>query len=336
MKKKLLISFVLLSSVLTINAQQIGNGRALILFNFGDTLKSGVYNGYNTLGSVPDDPTGWQHLFVIRHPDLNNNHQFQLGTAFTENDRLFFRKIVVGTPISRNPSWIELATRGTNDFIGDQIVKGNLSLSPVGTVSDEAYNGNLMITKPLTSGQYINLVREGNFPWSIGMVYNTSTFAIGTGKFDNSAFASPQFVLTPVGNVGIGTINPVYKLDVIGTIRASEIKVDLEGADFVFDKDYKLMPLSELETFIKDAKHLPEVATAKEMKEKGTNLGDLNIKLLQKIEELTLYTINQSKKIDGLTLNTIEQSKEIEKQNDVIRILLNKIEKIENNSDKAK
>ncbi len=117
------------------------------------------------------------------------------------------------------------------------------------------------------------------------------------------------------GNVGIGTIFPVYKLDVCGTIRAKEVKVDLEGGcDFVFKTDYKLMDLSSLEQFVKMNHHLPEIASEKEMVESGVNMKEMQMKLLQKMEEMTLYVIDLKKENEKLTLYLIEQNKGLKEQ----------------------
>ncbi|MGQ7855248.1 hypothetical protein ACUN24_13520 [Pedobacter sp. WC2501] len=103
------------------------------------------------------------------------------------------------------------------------------------------------------------------------------------------------------GRVGIGTTNPSDMLTVAGKIGAREIKVSTNaGADFVFEPGYEIPDLKALEKFVKTHKHLPEIPTAKEMVENGVNLGELNIKLLQKVEELTLYLIEKDKKIDTL------------------------------------
>ena len=103
------------------------------------------------------------------------------------------------------------------------------------------------------------------------------------------------------GYVGIGNLNPSCKLDVCGTIRANEIKVDLTGGcDFVFKSDYKLIDLKDLEIFVATNQHLPEIASEKEMIENGVNMKEFQMKLLQKIEEMTLYMIEQNKRIEKL------------------------------------
>ena len=88
-----------------------------------------------------------------------------------------------------------------------------------------------------------------------------------------------------------------------GTLVAKEVLVTESNSywpDFVFEKDYSLMNLSETEAFIKENKHLPEIPSAKEIEENGLNLGEMQAKLLQKIEELTLHAIEQQKLIEEL------------------------------------
>lgn len=103
------------------------------------------------------------------------------------------------------------------------------------------------------------------------------------------------------GNVGIGTHNPgTWKLAVNGKIRAKEIKVETSWSDFVFEDHYRLPTLKEVEEFIEQNGHLKDIPSAKEVEEKGVLLGEMDSKLLQKIEELTLYIIQQQKEIEQL------------------------------------
>jgi len=109
------------------------------------------------------------------------------------------------------------------------------------------------------------------------------------------------------GNVGIGTTSPDAKLTVKGQIHAQEVKVDLSvpGPDYVFEKDYALPTLESVKTYIDQNKHLPEVPSAKEMEANGINLSEMNMLLLRKIEELTLYVIDQNKEIDELKKRSV-------------------------------
>jgi hypothetical protein len=104
------------------------------------------------------------------------------------------------------------------------------------------------------------------------------------------------------GNVGIGTSNPQHKLSVKGTAQATEVVIaDPEDfPDFVFEDGYKLMPLAQLEEYINQNGHLPDVPSAEEVGEQGLQVGEMQTSLLQKIEELTLYVIDLKKENDAL------------------------------------
>ncbi len=107
--------------------------------------------------------------------------------------------------------------------------------------------------------------------------------------------------VNPSGKVGIATDDPQSELAVNGTITAKEVVVTLDGwSDFVFSDKHKLMPLDKLEKHIDVNKSLPGIPTEREVLEGGVKVGDMQAKLLEKVEELTLYVIEQNKQISEL------------------------------------
>ncbi|WP_241676905.1 cell wall anchor protein [Chryseobacterium sediminis] len=124
-----------------------------------------------------------------------------------------------------------------------------------------------------------------------------------------------QMAIMPNGNASLQ-----------GKFEAKELKVTLTPtADFVFDEKYDLPKLEEVEKHIKEKKHLPEIAAAKVMEKEGVNVGEFQIKLLQKIEELTLYSIDQNKQIKQQS----EQLKQLQNENEILKAQSAKIEKLE-------
>ena len=122
-------------------------------------------------------------------------------------------------------------------------------------------------------------------------------------KYDPSGNWIPNaelMVITKDGNVGIGTYNPSDKLSVRGTIKAQKVVVSTSNwSDRVFTEGYSLMPLREVEQSIQQNKHLPGIPSEETVLQNGIDVGEMQTKLLQKIEELTLYMIEQDKKIES-------------------------------------
>ncbi|MCP4456808.1 MAG: hypothetical protein GY816_02085 [Cytophagales bacterium] len=132
---------------------------------------------------------------------------------------------------------------------------------------------------------------------------------------NNMKWITPEFDGLKVTNaVTIGQASthsdPDGILYVDGNSYFTEVNVTSSSPwpDFVFAKDYDLKPLNQVETFIKENQHLPDVPSAKEVEENGINVGDMNAVLLKKIEELTLHLIEQNKQLEKLQLqvNKIE------------------------------
>lgn len=160
----------------------------------------------------------------------------------------------------------------TNAKIGDAVIRnlGN-SHNIILSMPDNVNDGSSRIT-------IADNLNKNNF-----IVFNNGKVTIGTENFDNED----------------------YNLYVKKGIKTEKIKVEVAAinnwADYVFKKDYKLMSLGDLETYINKYKHLPEVPTTEEVLDKGIELKEMNILLLKKIEELTLYLIEQNNKIEKLT-----------------------------------
>lgn len=145
-------------------------------------------------------------------------------------------------------------------------------------------------------------------------VTNTLPVASGSSIWQNAN--NDVYYPNPDGKVGIGTNNLSAELTVNGHIHAKEVKVFTDaGADFVFDENYELPDLNELENFVTQNKHLPDIPPEKEMISEGIHLAEMNIRLLQKVEELTLYVIDVNKRLDKLSQANLQLKKQIKKKN---------------------
>jgi len=211
-------------------------------------------------------------------------HSQQIGSS-----PIYFKdgKVGVGIDTPMQSLQIEDGELG----IGDQTADNWLRLFQLQT---DAYGYDIMYDN---ASVLVNEQGTYNQALILGDVTNVDNRVLFGISHKQGADWIPKLTLSGKGNLGLGTVNPGYKLDVIGTIRAQELKVDMQGADFVFEEDYNLRPLSEVETFVKANKHLPEIAPAAEMQVNGVNQSEMNQKLLQKIEELTLYLIEMKKEI---------------------------------------
>jgi hypothetical protein len=167
------------------------------------------------------------------------------------------------------------------------------------------------------SGSEVSLIfnEGGTDRWTIGIDTSPDNyFTISS----SGNLGSEKFVVNPSnGYVGIGTTSPQSKLAVNGTITSKEIVVTDSGwSDFVFEPDYPLISLEDVAQYIKETKHLPGIPSAEEVKENGVAVGEMQSKLLQKIEELTLYTL-------GLHEQNKKQQETIEELRKEIDLLKN-------------
>ncbi|WP_299158426.1 cell wall anchor protein [uncultured Tenacibaculum sp.] len=242
----------------------------------------GAYSGLFTFAPWSDNSGGLKH-------QLNFN-----------TGGIFYRRGSIGTGWN---NWYELLTKDADGSIS------NKAPIRITTNSDSP----LSFINTDNSSQYIQFIQSGSRKVYVGLDTHNN-FVITKENGGNIALRGAK--------VGIGTVSiPTdYMLAIAGKTITEEVKVQIRAnwPDFVFNKDYQLPTLKEVEKHIKEKGHLKNIPSAKEVKDNdGIELGEMNRKLLQKIEELTLYTIQQQKEL--------QQQKE---KNSTLEARLLKLEKL--------
>jgi len=328
-----------------------GNGNGLRFWDSSDNYKIhmgtgteyfyGPVNDYsiktNMNGGTPGRGWTWGVTGQVPVAAINSQGNMQIAGTLTANNQ--FKVIDSGSPWN-----IGFGMNGDPArFVSADVVNSAVDTDPlelvysrgagviVGTSSTSKYlqvygslraNNNFRLDGPSgTSHSEMQFYRADGVKFaSIGqgsLSSSNSTFDIQHFNGNDIRFlnnGTEQLrILASNGNVGIGTPSPDAKLAVAGQVHAQEVKVSVTvpGPDYVFEKDYQLTSLEEIKNYIDQNKHLPEVPSAKEMEKNGIQLGEMNILLLKKIEELTLYVIEQNKKMEILSekVKTLETNK---------------------------
>ena len=303
------------------------NGGDSIGFHFGSpTANNSILQvnsyGITTQGNVgigttsPENSEGWERVLEVK----GNNHAKIISSSSTVQTGVFSHDSgyygapvggIVGTT-TNNPFSI-MTNKSTKLTVA---TNGNIG---IGTTNPENAEGwaKVLEVKGNTDSKIISSsssVQTGIFSHNFGF-YGAPVGGI-VGTTTNNPFSimtnkSTKLTVAINGNVGIGTTNPDEKLTVNGNIHAKEVRVDLNiPPDYVFDHyysgvsklkpSYKMPSLLEVEEFVKQNHHLPEIPSAQEIVENGLRLAQMNGLLLQKVEELTLYAIEQEKKQKSL------------------------------------
>ena len=238
-------------------------------------------------------------MFLNQQRDTEGGGGFHIHNPWGNSDQS------QGDP-SRNRLEIAYKTSTGQDLWGQFVLHGPTGNVGLGAVNPRA---KLEVQAPWSDWMFLNQQRDteggGGFhihnPWGnsdqsqgdpsrnrLEIAYKTSTGQDLWG----------QFVLHgPTGNVGIGTVNPQAKLDVNGDIKVKDWTLSVP--DYVFDQDYELRNLDELRTYVDSHKHLPEIPSALQVREEGVNLGEFCMSLLKKIEEISLYMLQQHEVIQA-------------------------------------
>jgi hypothetical protein len=212
-------------------------------------------------------------------------------------------------------------------------VSGKVGIGVANPAASLDVAGNVKITHTATgsalnvsssTGPAISLTTTHAAGYSYAMQVGASQpYTKALGVFDNSATPTETFRVYANGrtfingNVGIGKLEDSgYMLDVAGTIRACEVLVESNGwCDYVFEDNYELRSIDELESYVKENKHLPNIPAASVVESEGQSLGDYQMRMMEKIEELSLYVIELNHGVKDLN----QKVQELEAENSQLK-----------------
>ena len=273
----------------------------------GQSNKSGNNNSYIGRGSGRLS-RGSENTYLGNEAGalntLGNNNTYigrSAGVASTGSDNIFLGYQAGSGETGSNRLYVEnTSANATNALLYGEFDNDFLRVNGLLEIRKSAYG--FRQTDGITSmGTYV----DGTAGWF-------GTFSNHPIWFFTNDSSDPAMVIEEgTGNVAIGTTDYAtgYKLSVKGKIATEEVLVDLSGAwpDYVFQKDYKLISLKDLKASIHENGHLPGVPSAATVKEDGIMLGEMNKVLLEKIEQLTLYIIDQEERIKALEVKVRNQ-----------------------------
>jgi hypothetical protein len=265
------------------------NGIMLGMYSNVPTLYITTSSGENRTGKIGigniTSPSAKLHIKSDSSGE-NENADIMLETSASSQYAAIYFKTTDNYIRMRNTAGLEFNAPRFN-FQTGKVGIGNVT-SPSAKLHIKADNGeraDLMLEATGTSAIYFKNTNN-----SISLTGNIMTLSASGFSYTN-------------GNVAIGTMpNNDYKLAVKGVIRSEEVVVELMTSwpDYVFASDYSLPKLKEVKAFVNENGHLPGLPNASQVSEEGLGLGDINAKLLEKIEELTLYIIEQEERIQKL------------------------------------